>query len=316
MKLAHKDVSAGGIWGASTRARQAQRLVSPVTPVVLSPETLINRNSVARVDELSTTFGDLTVAGVDELCFQDTLYQASVKKCIVECLSGSSSGGGTRDISTRPYRGHWYKVTPRDGESFILFGTAHFCPYFYENFLKDQFLELIQETGVKKVYYELSQKVQGLKVFMEHEIHESLSGLDLQFGALETSALRDDLAEELGWKEPYTEHLTKLMSNPEFVNKAKPIWRLVCEAYYSGSQQLLQLVMSMNWLIPLPSHSLLEGYDDLGHMIQRNLQWMKTIRTNQIPSAYCFGVAHLYGEHGLIQLCLAEGFCSDCLSRY
>merc|ERR1711964_679791 len=182
--------------------------------------------------------------------------------------------------------------------SFFLFGTHHAVnAFFYEaQGLKEQFVNLVQTSDVQTVYYEHKCVFDGASHTMDGLIHKSVkdltreNGEKLEFGHLETTESLGIIDEELG---PYYSKMTTTLPNLPQVST-----RLLLELYLSGFQQA-------NWLI------LAFRAPELFQRLQRNLHWMKTIRHNFSKNrtcAYVVGSAHLYGEHGLINLCFNQGW--------
>jgi len=283
-----------GIWGASTKKRRASRLVSPLTPVMFGPLAELRKMDFEIENSLGLCEDRLNG---EYICFRDAIDQTSAKKCIEKYLHHSSAFR-----PTRKGRGNWYVVSPRPGVKILLFGTRHKQATYYEHMLKDKFRGLVKETGIKKVYYELDRSEATTAATMENSIHESLSDLDLKFGGLETGDLRDDIAEELGQKDyEEVQHIDHKDSAAQQAAERgeSALGRLANEAYYSGCQQLNRLISLI-----IASHAPEE--DDAIH---RNIQWMKTVRAQvekYESTAYVVGNFHLYGEHGLINMCLAE----------
>lgn len=191
-------------------------------------------------------------------------------------------------------RGHFFKITPSDGATILILGTAHIMPLFYRRKLNDEnvFRQIVQDSGIKTVYYELDpstwyrvynpQETGGFHLIgsYEHEMQKSLEDLGLNYGGLETVQNREEIKRKLGSYAEFTER-----------NQAA----VQIRAYLSGSRYMSQFPR------------LLRGADNV--IIQRNLHWMRTVEhqaEKNESTLLVVGTAHLYGEHGLLNLCAAK----------
>lgn len=195
-----------------------------------------------------------------------------------------------------PERGHFYKITSADGAATILvLGTAHAMPLFYRRELNnaDSFRRVVQDAGIETVYTEIDPRTwctvpqMGKIRFIgkqEHEIKNSFRTLGLKYRGLETPQNLKFLDSKL----PVRSHTIFSQKHKSYNSRTC----LLMKAYVNGSRYLTAFFDTLEGPHPV--------------QIQRNLHWMQTVERqleNHEPTLFAVGVAHLYGEHGLLNLC-------------